>query len=62
MKIRMNNFPVLIKKHYIKKGGKFRGIVYNSQIFMSPLLKRSKSLKPQIFRYKEMPLLGDRTI
>lgn len=39
MKNCMNNFPVLIKKHYIKKGSKFQGIVYNSQIFMSPLLK-----------------------
>lgn len=46
MKNHMNNFPVLIKKHYIKKGGKFQGIVYNFQIFMSPLLKIFK--KPDI--------------
>lgn len=59
MKNCMNNFPVLIKKHYIKKGGKFQGIVFNSQIFMSPLFKIFKN---QIFRYKEMPFLSDRTI
>lgn len=30
----MNNFPVLIKKHCIKRGGKFQGIVYNSDIYV----------------------------
>lgn len=60
MKNCMNNFPVLIKKpHYIKKGGKFQGIVFNSQIFMSPLLKIFKKTDIQ---YKEMPSLSHRTI
>lgn len=50
MKNHMNNFPMLIKNHYIKKGGKFQGIVYNSKIFMSPSLKIFKKPDIQIQR------------
>lgn len=59
MKSHMNNFSMLIKEHCILKRGKFQGIVYNLQIFMSPLLK---IFKKQIIRCEEMSLLGGGTM